>query len=360
MKPWYRFGCGALLGAALCLGLSGAAAENFTDIDVFYSNGQDQFLHQVSAHLDSIAAEKGITLHKYDASADYIVQLRQIEMIENNARPKIVNLVDTQSASQFLDIARRRGTRVIFFDGPPPRRLLNEYDRSWYIGSNPMEAGVLQGQLVVDYLKEHPEIDRNCNGFVDVVFLTLKNNSEEARLCTTNLVNTLRQNDVQFQRLDTVKTEISFEGAYNGMSLTLSRFGIDNVDLVVSVSDTMALGAIAALNQYGFNLGNGDRDHYIPVFGVDAIPGALDAMREGKLEGTVLNDARAVADALLQLAGTGITDTRALRKRFKLNIGNDGFVFIPYRKIDRAALRQMDEEALAEAENQDLAVNPAK
>jgi inositol transport system substrate-binding protein len=70
-----------------------------------------------------------------------------------------------------------------------------------------------------------------------------------------------------------------------GMSLTetwITKFG-DKLNCILANNDEMALGAVAALAAAG-------RTDVI-VMGVDAIPDALQAVKDGTLAGTVLQDA---------------------------------------------------------------------
>ena len=59
------------------------------------------------------------------------------------------------------------------------------------------------------------------------------------------------------------------------------------IEVVFANNDDMALGAIEALKAAGYFKGG----KYMPVVGVDATPPALDALEQGTLLGTVLNDA---------------------------------------------------------------------
>ena len=58
----------------------------------------------------------------------------------------------------------------------------------------------------------------------------------------------------------------------------------------------MAIGAIKALQKYGFN--KGDNSKYIPVVGVDALPEAQELIKQGAMTGTVVQDPRAHANAI--------------------------------------------------------------
>ena len=64
----------------------------------------------------------------------------------------------------------------------------------------------------------------------------------------------------------------------------------------------MAMGAISSLQTAGYNLGDGTSTT-IPVFGVDAIDSAKQAIDEGKMTGTVMQDAEGMASTITALVG---------------------------------------------------------
>ena len=79
------------------------------------------------------------------------------------------------------------------------------------------------------------------------------------------------------------------------MKALLSQLG-NKIEVVISNNDSMAIGAIEALQEQGYN--NGDKTKIIPVVGVDAIPEAQKLIKEGIMTGSVLQDPSAMADAL--------------------------------------------------------------
>ncbi len=85
------------------------------------------------------------------------------------------------------------------------------------------------------------------------------------------------------------------------MDAWLAKFG-DKIEFVICNNDGMASGAIASLEKEGYLSG----DKFMPVVGVDAIPEIVTLIEEGKVVGTVLNDApnqaKAVIDLCLNLA----------------------------------------------------------
>ena len=82
--------------------------------------------------------------------------------------------------------------------------------------------------------------------------------------------------------------ETTIESAF----LTLN----DKIEAIISNNDDMAIGAIEALQKYGFN--KGDNSKYIPVVGVGALPEAKELINQGIMTGTVIQDPRAHANAI--------------------------------------------------------------
>ena len=78
----------------------------------------------------------------------------------------------------------------------------------------------------------------------------------------------------------------------------------DNIEVIFANNDQMALGAIAALNGYGYNTGN-EGDPSVVVLGVDAIDAALVSIENGGMTGTVLQDGDAMGQANILCAING-------------------------------------------------------
>jgi ABC-type sugar transport system substrate-binding protein len=83
------------------------------------------------------------------------------------------------------------------------------------------------------------------------------------------------------------------------MNTWITSVGLDKIEAILANNDDMALGAIEALKAHGYN--TGDSSKYIPVVGVDATAAALQAMKEGSMLGTVLNDAKLTRAKLLSI-----------------------------------------------------------
>ena len=83
--------------------------------------------------------------------------------------------------------------------------------------------------------------------------------------------------------------------AEDSMELLFLRYN-GKIEAIISNNDAMAIGAIKALQKYGYN--KGDKSKYIPVFGIDGIPEAIDLINKGFMTGTVFQDPNETAEAL--------------------------------------------------------------
>jgi len=91
----------------------------------------------------------------------------------------------------------------------------------------------------------------------------------------------------------------------------------------------MALGAIEALKAAGYF----SEGMFMPVVGVDATAPAMEALKEGTLLGTVLNDAVNQGGATILLAillGQGDEPTA---ENYPYEITDGKYIWVPYQKV---------------------------
>ena len=114
------------------------------------------------------------------------------------------------------------------------------------------------------------------------------------------------------------------------MQTILSQYSEANgnmIELVIANNDEMALGAIAALQNAGYN---NEGATVIPVFGVDATDSAKEAIAAGTMTGTIKQDAEGMANAI----ATIIQNLQAGKEKFDTidaaNVVGTWRVNIPY------------------------------
>lgn len=117
------------------------------------------------------------------------------------------------------------------------------------------------------------------------------------------------------------------------MKAFITGQSLDKIEAVLCNNDDMALGAIEALKAEGYNKDSSDLSKYIPVVGVDATAPALEAMKEGSLLGTVLNDADNQGKATVNVAVAAVNGKEINEENVGYPITDGKYIWIDYVKV---------------------------
>ncbi len=214
---------------------------------------------------------------------------------------------------------------VVFFNRQPSdpvtgvidMEVMNWNDKTYYVGFDAAGGGAVQGQLIVDYLAsaDPAVVDRNGDGIIGYVLCIgdVGHNDSKARtqgireaLGTWNgstdpgqakegSVNVggtiMRVVELDSRAMTgTDGTTWNANAATDAMGGWATRLG-DQIDMVISNNDGMAMGCLQASN---YPAG-------VPIFGYDANADAIEAIGAGLLTGTVSQNVDAQATATLQV-----------------------------------------------------------
>lgn len=279
--------------------------EEDTDIKigVLYYKFDDAYITSVRVAFERLAAEHdNVEIMSYNSQNSQDLQLEQIDLlIEEEVDVLLVNIVDTKLAHLAVEKAQAADLPVILFNREPELEAYSSYHKARYVWSNASEAGIIQGNMIADLWLSDPQFDRNGNGLLDYVMLIGDSNNLEATMRTQYSVESVEAAGIEVNLLASEIAEWDYDQAYQAMMDWLEN-DIDNIDIVFSNNDSMAAGAIAALQDYDFNLGREEASDFIPVFGVDATEAALDLISRGIMSGSVMQDEQAMAEAIFALA----------------------------------------------------------
>ena len=289
------------------------------DVHVFYYTYSDPYISTVRSALDKRLDAARIKYQDHDGNNSQTTQTEQIQTaITKGAKAIIVNIVTTGSddaASGIVSLAKNAGIPVIFFNREVSDDIVKSYDKCAFIGTNAKEAGYLQGDMIGDYLVNNFDaVDLNKDGKISyVLFMGEKGNNEAIYRTTYSVENANKKltaagkpvlSFYDPQNMD--KYLLDREGKWSAqaaneyMSTLLSSYNVASnnmVELIICNNDGMAEGAISALNNAGFNTG-AQNSVTIPVFGVDATSAAKDLISQGKMAGTIKQDADGMAEAI--------------------------------------------------------------
>lgn len=279
-------------------GGNGGASSGET-LGVSFYQYADTYISSVRQALESVARSDGaIELELNDAQGDQATQNDQLDvLIQQGVGALAVNIVDVGAVQTVLDKSQAEELPVIFFNREPDKDILKSYDKARFVGTTPEEAGILQGEMAAEMWKANPEWDKNGDGVINYVMLTGDAENPEAIARTEFSVSTLNDLGIETNEIGQQVANWDADQAYTAVSAWISREG-DNIEMVLANNDSMASGAISALQSAGYN--NGD-DAFIPVFGVDATDEAKQLIADGFMSGTIEQDGQAMAEAIYAL-----------------------------------------------------------
>lgn len=246
------------------------------------------------------------------------------EMIDAGCDVLCVNLVDRTAPANIIKSARQSDIPVIFFNREPVRDDLMQWEKLYYVGCDAKESGDMQGEIAANYIKNHSEVDRNGDGKIQYVLLEGEAGHQDAISRTDCSVKTIMEGGVELEKLSYQFADWNRGQAENRMTQLISQYG-SQIELVISNNDEMALGAVEAYNNSKIS-----RDRWPVIFGIDGLDDALQAIKQGNMQGTVYNDKEDQAGEIARLAvdlfkGSSLDGHRLDEGRYYVS---------PYWKVD--------------------------
>ncbi|MCL2180216.1 MAG: galactose ABC transporter substrate-binding protein [Treponema sp.] len=315
-------------------GSNRAASGSGVQVDVFWYMFGDTYLTSVRNNMAAeFSSYSAFRVTHHDCNNSQTTQTQMIQTaITQGTKLLIVNIVTTgseEAAMNIVDMARRANVPIIFFNREVSNAVIRSYANAAFVGTDADEAGVMQGQAIANFLLRpenwsgnNSRFDLNRDGRINYVMLRGEHGNAEAlgrtkyavqeanRLLSGRLTlapSPANQTSTQYEN-DGISNFFLYANwsaaeAANLMRTALAAHSLTNgsIELVAANNDDAALGAIEAMNEQGFNTGRQGAG-YIPVFGVDATTVAVEAIRSGRMTGTVLQDALGMARTIVALA----------------------------------------------------------
>lgn len=291
--------CGIFLGG--CQMGKTEEEKNSIRIGVSLYRGDDTFINNIRSELEkqakSYEQQTGIrvTLDIQDAKGNQNTQNNQVErFISLGCDVVCINPVDRTNAAVVIDKAMAAQVPVVFFNRQPVEEDMDRWDQLYYIGIDAKESAVLQGTILVEQYKKNPRLlDRNGDGVVSYVLLEGESSHQDAVIRTEWAIRTLKDHGVPVEKLTGGIANWERSQASALMEQWLESYP-DQIELVISNNDDMALGAIDAMERMGA------RD--IQVVGIDGTIPGIEAVESGKMLGTVSSDKEKFAWAIFSIA----------------------------------------------------------
>jgi methyl-galactoside transport system substrate-binding protein len=326
----------AVLSAAVFAApASQSGASGATKVDVFWYTFGDTYLTSVRNSMqDQLRSIPSLNVTMHDSQNNQALQTQMVETaITQGTKLLVVNIVTTgseEAAMNIVNMARRADVPIIFFNREVSNSVVNAYAKACFVGTDADEAGYMEGQAIAEFLLKaenwtgnRSNYDLNGDNRISYIMFRGEHGNAEAfgrtkySVQEANRLLAARGLSLTPSPANQTSTQYDNDGisnyflygnwsaaeAANLMRTALSSQSLTNgsIELIIANNDDQALGAIEAMNEQGFNTGRAGAG-YIPVFGVDATTVAQEAIRGGRMTGSVLQDAVGMATTILALA----------------------------------------------------------
>ena len=327
-----------LFNLSACGNAGEKKAKKKIKIGVTLYDSYDTFLTGYMRAFDKEVAEKRaegyeVNVLQYNAAGSQAMQNEQVEeMLQNSCDVLCVNLVDRTAPSEIIDMAKKKDVPVIFFNRELVEEDLNQWNKLYYVGADAKQSGVLQGELVLEDVKDAekegqlpPELDRNGDGKLQYLIFEGEAGHQDSIMRTDYVVSTIQDAGIPLERLDYSIANWSRAEAQSKMMQLYPEFQ-GKIELILSNNDDMALGVIDAYDKIGVQ-----KDLRPWIYGIDGTKAGLAAIEKGSMRATVYNDEVGQSKALFriafQLASEGAEDGEGTEI--------EKITRLPYRKVTR-------------------------
>lgn len=281
----------------------------------------------------------GIALDMQDAANDVSTAISKLEASLTKGTDVVaICAPDRESTETMAQKCDEEGVPAVFFNMEPMETTMESYENIYYVGAQAKESGEMCAQALINYWNANTELaDKNGDGKLQLVILQGEIGQQDVVLRTQAYEETLKAQGIDYEILAMDTANWDQAQALDKMNAWITAYGIDGIEGVLCNNDSMAMGAVQACINNGYN--SGDAEKFVPVVGIDANIDALEAMKAGSLLGTVLNDRQNQSDAIINVVKAVKAGQEITEEVVGVDCTVDGkYVWVPYVIVDDSNL----------------------
>lgn len=318
----------------------GFSSGKVANVAVIIHRLNDPYMMRLKESLENIENEKqnNIKFTFFDAKNNIAIQNEIIDSaIRSNYDLFILNLADKRKniVEGVINVFKNTGIPVILMNIPSEvvAQVSRIYDRAVFVLPDSKQAGIVEGEIVVNLWKNSKEtIDENDDNVLQYILLEGEVNDPQAIDRTKYSILTINNSGIKTEQLALIDGGWLRELAKDSIDNLFLRYS-GSVEAIISNNDAMALGAIEALQKYGYN--KGDKSKNIAVVGIDGLPEAKDLIDKGFMAGTVIQDPN-VAAQMFYTVGMNLINNLSPTENTSYNtIGEEIIIPYPYDAYTR-------------------------
>lgn len=281
----------------------------------------------------------GIKLDMQDAENQVSVANNKLDMALTKGTDIVaICAPDRESTAEMAQKCDAENVPAVFFNMQPTDETMVEYDNIWYVGAEASESGTMCAQALINYWNENKDIaDKNGDGKLQLCILQGEIGQQDVVLRTQAYKDALDAAGIEYEILAEDTANWDQAQALDKMNTWITAYGIDGIEGVLCNNDGMAMGALQAALNNGYN--KGEADKFVPIVGIDANMDALEAMKSGGLLGTVLNDRKSQSIAIMNVLKAVANGEDFTAEDLGVDCTVDGkYVWVPYVIVDESNL----------------------
>lgn len=276
-------------------------------VGLFAKDLNDDYLVFLRKNFEDIQKENEgkVVFTFYDAKFNKAKQNADIDTkLSEGIDLILLDIVDINDLGEVIKKISQQSVPVIVFNREPSNMdVIKSYKKALLVGTNSKQAGILQGKMIVDAWNSHKEIIDKDN-VLQYIMLVGERANETSIDRSTNSISTIQQAGIKTKELASPILNWDTEAARNTVEALFLRYS-NKIEAIISNDDAMAIGAVQALQKYGYNSGN--KSKLIPVVGIYGVPEAKDLISKGFMLGTALQDPN-VAKAMYDIGMNLVND----------------------------------------------------
>ena len=311
---------GALAGCQASSSGSASGGGGKGKILFIMTDTEDTFRATLANAVVEAGKNQGVTLDMVETGSDVQAQMDQIAGAKGKGYSAIIlRSADANTAIQ-MNIASN-DLPIIYVNNEPAIDHL-QADKYIYVGSDENQPGQLQAEYVLKKLGNPKSLN--------VIIFGGERGHSATVLRSASVRNTLKNNGCSANYVFDDYADWSDTIAQDKFRIFMKTG--QSVDAIFCNNDTMALGAIEGLKEFGLDYTK------IPVCGVDATADGCASIAAGEMQFTVLQDAKGQAAAAVTAAsvlgsGGNLSSVEGSTEDHK-------YVYVPFEAVDASNVSQ--------------------
>lgn len=293
-----------------------ATYRNIVNIGVIFYSFDDPFISLIRKGLEDIEVrnQDKVKFTFYDGKDNITIQTETIDsLLKNKTDLLIVNLTDTKEniVEDIINKVKQKNVPLVLININPQvvSKVSKYYNKVAFIDTDVKESGIIQGKIISDSWNNKKISDKNHDNILQYVMLQGDSDSEIALDRTNYSLSKINDSGIKTQQLDLKVANWNKELAKNSIESLFLKYD-DKIEAIISNDDNMAIGAIEALQKYGYN--KEENSKHIPVFGINGIQEAKNLVDKGIMAGTVTQNPNFIAEAFYTIGMNLINNTNAI------------------------------------------------